>query len=115
MLEKGCKYDGFQQPKSVATVSKYVAISAEKKRNIVRERIKKQIEKGARYCVALDEWTCPGKRSRFLNICLHFTERCTNLGMDYVNGRLPAEAMKTMLVEKLKRFGLSKIALKMLC
>ena len=115
LLGKGFKYDGFRQPKSIATVSKYVKISAEKKRNIVRERIKKQIEKGARFCVALDEWTCPGKRSRFLNICLHFTDKCTNLGMDHVNGRLPAQAMKTMLIAKLKRFGLSKFDLKIFC
>ena len=41
-------------------------------------------------------------------------EESTNLGMDYVNGRLPAEAMKQMVITKLKRFGLSKSNLKIL-
>ena len=82
--------------------------SSEKNRDIVREKIKNQIKEGARYAVALDEWTCPGKRSRFLNICLHYMSTSTNLGMDHVNGRLPAQAMKKMLINKLKRFGLSK-------
>ena len=35
----------------------------------------------------------------------------TNLGMDHVNGRLPAHAMKKMLINKLERFGLSKFHL----
>ena len=42
---------------------------------------------------------------------LHGIRVCTNLGMDHVNGRLPAQAMKTMLIAKLKRFGLSKFDL----
>ena len=66
---------------------------------------------GARFSVSLDEWTCSGKRSRFLNIILHYMNESTNLGMDHVNGRLPAHAMKKMLIDKLKKFGLSKFLL----
>ena len=108
MLNKGFLYDGLRQPQSVSTVSSYVAKSAEKKRDIVREKLAKQVQEGARYAVALDEWTCPGKRARYLNICLHYLDECINLGLDHVNGHLPATAMKKMLIEKLKRFGLSK-------
>ena len=108
LIRKGLEADGLSQPKSVSTISSYVAKSTEKKRENVREKIKKQVMEGARYAVALDEWTCPGKRARFLNICLHYMSTSTNLGMDHVNGRLPAQAMKKMLIAKLKRFGLSK-------
>ena len=108
LLRKGLESDGLTQPKSITTVSSYVAKSAEKKREIIREKIKKQIKEGARYSISLDEWTCSGKRSRFLNIILHYMEESINLGMDYVNGHLPADAMKQMVIAKLKRFGLSK-------
>ena len=108
LIKKGLESDGFQQPKSHTTVASYVAKSAEKKRQIVREKLKKQVQEGARYGVALDEWTCPGKRARFLNICLHYLDECTNLGLDYVKGRLPAKDMEKMLIKKLQRFGLSK-------
>ena len=114
LLRKGLESDGLTQPQSITTVSSYVAKSAEKKREIIREKIKKQIKEGARYSISLDEWTCSGKRSRFLNIILHYMEESTNLGMDYVNGRLPADAMKQMVIVKLKRFGLSKFLLKIL-
>ena len=114
LLRKGLESDGLTQPQSITTVSSYVAKSAEKKREIIREKIKKQIKEGARYSISLDEWTCSGKRSRFLNIILHYMEESTNLGMDYVNGRLPADAMKQMVIAKLKRFGLSKFLLKIL-
>ena len=112
MVRKSLASEGLNQPKSVTTVSNYVKKSAEKKREIVRKKIKKQIKNGARYTVALDEWTCPGKRARFLNIVLHYMNDSTNLGLDYVNGRLPATAMKKMLIDKLERFGLSKLILK---
>ena len=111
LLRKGLESDGFTQPKSITTVSSYVAQSAEKKREIVREKIKKLIMEGARFSVSLDEWTCSGKRSRFLNIILHYMNESTNLGMDHVNGSLPAHAMKKMLIAKLNRFGLSKFLL----
>ena len=101
-------YDGLNQPQSVSTVSSYVAKSAEKKRDIVREKLAKQVQEGARYAVALDEWTCPGKRARYLNICLHYLDECINLGLDHVNGHLPATEMKKMLIKKLQQFGLSK-------
>ena len=114
LLRKGLESDGLTQPQSITTVSSYVAKSAEKKREIIREKIKKQIKEGARYSISLDEWTCSGKRSRFLNIILHYMEESINLGMDYVNGRLPADAMKQMVIAKLKRFGLSKFLLKIL-
>ena len=114
LVRKGLEADGLSQPKSVSTISSYVAKSTEKKRENVREKIKKQVMEGARYAIALDEWTCPGKRARFLNICLHYMSTSTNLGMDHVNGRLPAQAMKKMLIAKLKRFGLSKFLLKIL-
>ena len=108
LIKKGLEKDGLDRPKSVSTVARYVQISSENKRKIVREKIKEQAKNGARFAVALDEWTCPGKRARFLNICLHYMSTSTNLGMDHVNGRLPAQAMKKMLIAKLKRFGLSK-------
>ena len=108
MIRKSLLADGLAQPKSISTVSSYVSKSAEKKRNIVRQTIKDEIEEGGRYAVALDEWTCPGKRARFLNICLHYMSKCTNLGLDYVNGPLPATEMKKMLIKKLKSFGISK-------
>ena len=108
MIRKSCLSEGLNQPKSISTVSSYVSKSAEKKREIVRQVIKDEIENGGRYSVALDEWTCLGKRARFLNICLHYMSKCTNLGLDYVNGHLPATEMKVMLTKKLKRFGISK-------
>ena len=70
--------------------------------------MEKQVQEGARYAVALDEWTCPGKRARFLNVCLHYLSECINLGMDHVKGHLPAKDMEKMLIKKLQRFGLSK-------
>ena len=94
MVRKSLASDGLNQPTSVSTVSAYVAKSAEKKREIIRQKIKVQLKNGARYAISVDEWTCPGKRSRFLNIILHYMDESTNLGMDHVNGRLPAEAMK---------------------
>ena len=106
LVKKGLNADGFSQPKSISTVSSYVAKSSEKKRDVVREKIKQQVEEGVRYAVVLDEWTCPGKRARFLNICLHYMSESINLGMDHVKGRLPAASMKKMLIRKLKTFGL---------
>ena len=109
MIKKSLQSDNFNQPQSISTITSYVVKSAEKKREILREKIRKLVEAGARFAVALDEWTCPGKRARFLNICLHYMTESINLGMDHVNGSLPAKAMREMLIKKLLRFGLSKL------
>ena len=62
---------GFNVPRSENTVRKYVRFSANKHRRILREEIQKQLKKGQRFCAITDEWTCPVKKRKFLNVQIH--------------------------------------------
>ena len=45
--------------------------TAENHRKIIREKLKKMTEEDQRFCAVTDEWTCPVKRRRYLNVSLH--------------------------------------------
>ena len=72
-LGKGFSFsgNGYKPPKSSNTVRRLVHKSAENHRKIIREKLKKMTEEDQRFCAVTDEWTCPVKRRRYLNVSLH--------------------------------------------
>ena len=70
MKEYLAKY-GYNQPKHTWTVKKYIHTSAVKHRQIMREKLKIHIKNGHRFCALTDEWTCPVKKRKYLNVQLH--------------------------------------------
>ena len=70
-IKKNMNVHGFNHPRSSNTVRMYVHTSATKHRQKVREKIKKHLKNGHRFCALTDEWTCPVKKRKFLNVQLH--------------------------------------------
>ena len=78
--------------------------SAEDKKAKVKAKIKSLISKGIRFGVVVDEWTCKSKNRRYLNVCLH-TKGCSiNLGMEPVDGSMPAPELERKLRNRLESF-----------
>lgn len=73
LIRKGLAAHGYQDkaPKSHVTVQRCVKKSAVKHRQTVREKIKQHLKKGQRFCAITDEWTCPTKKRKYLNVTLH--------------------------------------------
>ena len=69
-LRKGFSLSG-KPPKSHTTVRRLIHRSAENHRKIIREKLKKMTVEDQRFCAVTDEWTCPVKRRRYLNVSLH--------------------------------------------
>ena len=73
LIYKGLCALGFQDeaPKHHSTVSKLVDKSAENHREKLKIHLKNLIEKGQRFCIVTDEWSCAGKRKKYINVTLH--------------------------------------------
>ena len=73
LIKKGLSALGFQDeaPKHHTSVSKLVDKSAENHRAKLCEHLKNLAEKGQKFCVITDEWTCSGKKKRYINVSLH--------------------------------------------
>ena len=62
---------GFNAPRSGNTIRKWIRTSANKHREKMRENLKKHLKNGQRFCAITDEWTCPVKKRKYLNVQLH--------------------------------------------
>ena len=74
LIYKGLCSLGFQDqaPRHHYSVSRLVKKSAENHRAKICEHLKSlATEKGQRFCVVTDEWTCSGKKRRYINVTLH--------------------------------------------
>ena len=73
LIKKGLCALGFQDeaPNHHTSVSKLVDKSAENHRAKLCEHLKNLAEKGQKFCAITDEWTCPGKKKRYINVSLH--------------------------------------------
>ena len=71
LIRRGISTYGYNAPKSSNTVRRLVHKSAENHRKIYREKFKNLIEKDERFCLITDEWTCPPKKRKYLNVTLH--------------------------------------------
>ena len=73
LMRAGMERYGYQDkaPKSHPAVSRLVKKSSENHRNIVKAKLKKDLKNGVRFCAITDEWTCPAKKRKYLNVSLH--------------------------------------------
>ena len=73
LINKGLSALGFQDeaPNHHTSVSKLVDKSAENHRAKLCEHLKNLAENGQKFCAITDEWTCSGKKKRYINVSLH--------------------------------------------
>ena len=73
LIKKGLCALGFQDqvPRHHYSVSRLVDKSAENHRLKLKEELKKLVENGQRFALVSDEWTCSGKRKKYINVTLH--------------------------------------------
>ena len=71
MLHKGITTSGYKPPKSGNTVRKLVHRSAQNHRKIYKDKFLFHRKNNQRFCVIADEWTCPSKRRKYLNVIIH--------------------------------------------
>ena len=72
LIQKGIRSYGYNPPKSGNTVRKLVHKSAENHRKIYRDKFQVLLKnKNQRFCTIADEWTCPSKKRKYLNVMLH--------------------------------------------
>ena len=83
MLQKGFSQSGYKPPKSHTTVRRLVHKSAQNHRKIMREKLKKMTDEGQRFCAVTDEWTCPVKKRRYLNVSLHLKGKTLNISFTW--------------------------------
>ena len=62
---------GYKPVKSHNTIRKLLHKSAEKHRKIYRDKIQVLKNEKQRFCTIADEWTCPSKKRKYLNVILH--------------------------------------------
>ena len=62
---------GYKPVKSHNTIRKLLHKSAEKHRKIYRDKIQVLTNEKQRFCTIADEWTCPSKKRKYLNVILH--------------------------------------------
>ena len=109
LIRKGLAAYGYQDktPKSHSMVKRLVHKSAETHRGKIREKLQRHLKNGHRFCSITDEWTCPAKKRKYLNVQLHLKGHNFNLGMVPGIGRLPAPVMKEKYIKRIEAFGLS--------
>ena len=71
LIHRGVRSYGYEPPKSHNTVRSLVKRSAENHRKIYRDKFQELRKNGQRFCTIADEWTCPAKKRKYLNIILH--------------------------------------------
>ena len=71
LIHKGISSYGYKAPKSHVTVRKLVHKSAQTHRKIYRDKFQLHLKNGQRFCAIADEWTCPTKKRKYLNLILH--------------------------------------------
>ena len=73
LIKKGLSALGFQDkiPNHHFAVSRLVDKSADNHRQKLAEKFKVQVQNGQRFCVITDEWTCSGKKRKYINVTLH--------------------------------------------
>ena len=73
LMRAGMERYGYQNkaPKSHPAVSRLLKNSSENHRNDMKAKLKKDLKNGVRFCAITDEWTCPAKKRRYLNVTLH--------------------------------------------
>ena len=82
LIYKGLCALGYQDqaPRHHSTVSKLVDKSAENHRANLCEHLKNLVkEKGQKFCAITDEWTCSGKKKRYINVSLHLKGNFRNI------------------------------------
>ena len=62
---------GYQPVKSHNTIGKLLHKSAQRHRKIYRDKIQVLKNENQRFCTIADEWTCPSKKRKYLNVILH--------------------------------------------
>ena len=73
LIKAGMGAKGYQDkaPRSHPTVKRMVHKSAEQHREKLRIKLKRLVNKGQRFCIVIDEWTCTNKQRRYQNVTLH--------------------------------------------
>ena len=71
LIRRGISTYGYNAPTCSNTIRNLVHKSAENHREIYREKFKNYIENDERFCLITDEWTCPPKKRKYLNVTLH--------------------------------------------
>ena len=72
LLQDGIRKHGYNPPKSGNTVRRLIHKSAQNHRKIYRDKFQVLLkDKNQRFCSIADEWTCPTKKRKYLNVILH--------------------------------------------
>ena len=71
LVKKGLSALGYQAPNHHSTISKLIDKSAENHRLKLYVQLNNLIDDDQRFCVVTDEWTCGGKRKKYINVTLH--------------------------------------------
>ena len=73
LIKKGLCALGFQDqvPNHHSTVSNMIDKSAQNHRSKLIDHLKSLLDEGQRFCIVTDEWTCSGKKKKYINVTLH--------------------------------------------
>ena len=70
-VKKNMSFHGYNAPKATQTIGIYVHRSANKHREKMKMILQNHLKNGQRFCALTDEWTCPEKKRKYLNVQLH--------------------------------------------
>ena len=94
---------GFIPVKSHCTISRMVIRYAKHIKELITSELQVLLANGIRFSVSLDEYTSI-QNIRYMNVNVHSRNNFWNLGMKKINGKMPAEKVLDLLIEKLHEY-----------
>ncbi|XP_073715766.1 uncharacterized protein [Misgurnus anguillicaudatus] len=104
-LRSALKRDGHILPKNPSEISQQVREFANEQKNKLADIFQDMVKKGTRFSLTIDEYTS-SQHKRFMSINVHGAQTYWNLGIVKINGTMPAEKVKVLVQNQLKRFKL---------
>ena len=94
---------GFIQVKSHCTISRMVIRYAKHIKELITSELQVSLANEIRFSVSLNEYSSI-QNIRYMNVNIHSRNKFWNLGMKKTNGKMPAEKVLNLLIEKLHEF-----------
>lgn len=105
VIRRALKSDGYNLPKSRATITKIFMEERAKVKENLKNKLKALKESGQRFSLSLDESTSVRNR-RYMNLNIHDKNNFYSLGMVRITGTMNFAKAKDLVAKRLAEFGL---------
>ncbi len=104
-IQRGLEAQGYKPPKTYRALSEMIIGFSSRIVEEMSAKFQKDLQSGFRFRITSDEYTSCGNK-RYMNVNVHYNNETFNLGMEPINGSMPAEKGLKLLKKRLSKFGL---------